>query len=919
MRRRLAGTEQRDKGIVQIHLLCLLLLSTLRLATTASKLDFRFQNFGSNDGLSSDWVRSIIQDRQGYLWLVTDVGLDRYDGYSFVHFRHRPGDPSSISQERAFKVQETPQGNLWLYSSEGIDIFNPHEGRVLRHIPVARFGWPIWYMMKTRNNEMWLASWSGAKLFRLEGTSGRMLPLPAPLQKTDGYAVFEDFGGDLWIATRTGMQYGLSRYTPGSEHIVHYPAGEGGVIFMNRDKQGGSWFAYESGLDHFDPSTRSFRHYPFWGLPGIPFLGKSWIRFIADQEGRLWIGSELGLLLFDLKTRQFLKVRQPLNARGAPIFNWIEDLCEDSTGNVWFGTFADGLFKYNERFNRFHFIGYSPDPRSGLLDPHTVSIIEDRQGIIWITTWGGVLTRYDPCSGIFTHYQGAPYDPANDIPKRLYCPFEDNSMNLWLGSTTGLVRFDRSSGRFHHFPLRPERPGAEVINPGTTTTILREGPDGLVFSTMTEGLFHVNTARRTYTFQPHRELFPKGKKNHQVSSGAFQDRSGTLWFCTNNGLHSLDPRSGRISHFLADPARPGALLGDWVYHICEDRSGMLWVATRLGLNRMDRLRGTFKSYTERDGLRGPIVYWIIEDDDGFLWLSTNEGISRFDPRREAFRNYGPNEGVPIGRGFSACRSRDGKLYFTGTNGIVIFDPRLVSKTNIHVPPVVITNLRTDNRSIPIYKIFSQRDQAKQPGRVVMHPTDRVLSIEFAALDFIAPEKNRYAFRMEEQGEAWNELGTQHQITFSNLAVGTHSLRIKGSNNDGVWNETGVTLQIEVLPIFWQTWWFKLFALLGLSLLAIGLVHLRRRFVSLRRMADPPNLDEICSKHGISKREQEILRLVIQGKSNRDIENEFFISIRTVKRHIANIYEKFEVNSRLQLINFLRLRSVKTVSDHHTKD
>jgi ligand-binding sensor domain-containing protein/DNA-binding CsgD family transcriptional regulator len=932
---RVALPRQTITSLLMGIFFALLILFLLPLAAVEPKLDLRFTNYNSESGLSSDWVRCIIQDHLGYLWVGTDVGLDRYDGYSFIHYRHQPSDPSSISQERIYRIRETLQGNLWLHSADGIDIFDPHSGRVLRHLAVAQFGvesedkaeahidgihYParIKNIAAARDGGMWLGT-DRATLFRMDGASGLVLPLPAPLLRVNGYSAFEDASGNVWIATKSGPQYGLVRYTPGSERLNRYPAGERPIILMNMDHGGHVWFASKSGLDCFDTNVGSFRYYPFAKRPGVSFLGTSYPCIVADRADRLWIGSEYGLRLFDLQTGHYMEPRSLRNSRGAPIFESIYDLCADTTSNIWLGTFTDGLFKYNERFNRFHFIGYNPDPRSGLLDPHVVSVMEDRQGIIWLTTWGGVLTRYDPSSGVFTHYQGAPFDPDNEIPKRLYCPFEDRSGNIWLGSTAGLVRFDKSSGRFHHFALMPEQPGGKAVNPGATTTIHEESPSGLIFSTMLKGLFHVNKIRHTYTVQPHQKLFPKGNKTENISSGAFPDRSGTLWLCTNNGLHSFDPRSGLVSHFIADPSRPGTLVGDWVYHVCEDRSGTLWVATRFGLNRMDRLHGTFKAYTERDGLRGRVVYWIIEDDDGFLWLSTNEGISRFDSRNEVFRNYGPNEGVPIGRGFSACRSLGGKLIFTGINGIVIFDPRQVIEINTHVPPLAITALRVNNRSILLHKVFSQRDQGKEPGRVVLQPTDKVLSVEFAALDFTSPEKNRYAFRMEGETSEWTDLGTQRQVTFSGLGVGKHFMHIKGSNNDGVWNEAGVRLQIVVLPHFWQTWWFRLLVLLALAGLALLVVHVRRRFLALRRIAEPPNLDEICAKHQISKRERELLRLVIQGKSNRDIENELFISIPTVKRHLANIFEKFSVNSRLQLINFLRVSSIDVVPGHRPQD
>ena len=357
----------------------------------------------------------------GYLWLATDVGLDRFDGYTFVRFRPRPDDPGSISQDRIRLIRETSQCRLWLYSGNGIDIFDPYKGKVLRHIAKDRFGSGIWGMEAIRNGEMWIGAWP-PKLLRIDGASGRMLLLPEPLQNVNGYDVLEDADGDLWIATQTGAQNDLVRYTPSSGRLLRYPVCEGGIYEMDHDKGGNVWFACKSSLYFFDRDTGSFHHYPYFKRPEVQLLGEGRPRLIIDRKDRPWIGSELGLRLFDRQTRKFLEVKPPRNAQGAPIINTIYDMCVDANGNVWFGSFSDGFFKYNECFNRFRFIGYNPDSTAGLIDPHTVSVMEDRQGIIWITTWEGILTRYDPGSGVFTHYQGAPSQSSQPSPKAPLLP-----------------------------------------------------------------------------------------------------------------------------------------------------------------------------------------------------------------------------------------------------------------------------------------------------------------------------------------------------------------------------------------------------------------------------------------------------------------------------------------------------------------
>jgi len=385
------------------------------------------------------------------------------------------------------------------------------------------------------------------------------------------------------------------------------------------------------------------------------------------------------------------------------------------------------------------------------------------------------------------------------------------------------------------------------------------------------------------------------------------DRSRSLWICTTNGLQRLDRASKSFHHYQPDLKKTDALAGKNIYCALEDRNGNFWIGTDRGLNLLDRRHETFKLFSEKEGLAGNAISCLAEDNNGFIWAGTSLGLSRFDPRNESFHNFDTGDGVTIGGTDCIIRCRDGRLLAGGYKGIVLFDPQEVARVNSHVPPLIFTALRIDNRNVPLNQVFFQTKQPVEPGRVLLRPGNKVLSVEFSALDFTAPEKNRYAFRMEEQGDTWNDLGTQRQITFSNLGVGEHTLRIKGCNNDGIWNEPGVALRIEVLPTFWQTPWFKLLLMLALAALALGVAWVCRTIASLKKITALPNLDEVFAKHNISHREQEILHLVIQGKSNREMEEKLFISLPTVKRHLANIYEKIGVSSRLQLINFLQGR------------
>ncbi len=888
----------------------LLVMLAMSFPLESRQVELRFRSFGIEEGLSTEFVTDLFIDRRGILWISTEEGLNNFDGYSFRRYRHQPGDLNSLSDNEIFMMHDDRLGRMWIRAGPGLDILDPHSGRVT-HLgqPEVKWGTTICSMEETRRGEMWLGTTTG-KVFLMESASGRMLPLPAPLSSDIGRGypiaqILEDDYGNIWM----GSLGGILRYTPASGRLSRFQA-TGSAICL--DGRGMLWFARGTRLGCLDPARGTFRLFP---LPNQPDTLVDLMFLLADTSGLIWFGTNLGLALFDSKSGEYI---DSVRYRGEPrnvAPKYIAGLCKDATGNIWMGTLGTGLYQFNPRVNLLHFIGRDPDPRLGLRDPWVNCLLEDRAGIVWIGTRYGGLSRFNPAAAEFTHFTNLPAfpRPGQDTAKSVFSLYEDASGSLWVGAASGLFLFDRQGGKFRLFELPPvQHPSyrfTQKLNslwPRIITSIQEQEPDGLWICTHDEGVFRVDKKLHTSTLFQMDEIIPPGFFPRRLN-GMFLDRSKFVWVYTMNGLQRLDCASGRFSHFQPDLKKPGAISGKSVRCVLEDRSGNFWVGTDQGLNLMDRRYGTFKAFAEKNGLAGGSVSCLAEDDDGFIWAGTSLGLSRFDPRRETFRNFGLGDGVAIGGVDCIIRCRDGRLLAGGYKGLLIFDPRAVAAVNDLVPPVVVTAINIGNRPLSLNQVFSQSDQAAKPGRVVLHPGAKMLNVEFAALDFSAPEKNRYAFRMEEQGNEWNDLGTQHQITFSGLGVGEHTLRIKGSNNDGVWNNIGVALQIIVLPRFWQTWWFKLLALLLAAGIALTIYAVCRTIASLKKIAAPPDLDEIFAKYNISHREREVLHLVILGKSNREMEDELFISLPTVKRHLANIYEKIGVSSRLQLINFLQGR------------
>ncbi|NUO81785.1 hypothetical protein HUU05_17075, partial [candidate division KSB1 bacterium] len=305
----------------------------------------------------------------------------------------------------------------------------------------------------------------------------------------------------------------------------------------------------------------------------------------------------------------------------------------------------------------------------------------------------------------------------------------------------------------------------------------------------------------------------------------YVDRSGTLWVGTwRDGLQQFDEQTGQFQRFVHDEKNPHSLSNNVIRSLYEDRAGRLWIGTDGGLNLFDRATKQFKHYTERDGLPNNAIWGILEDARGRLWLSTNNGISRFDPHASAgsaFKDYTVGDGLShqeFNRG-AWFKSNAGEMFFGGMNGVTAFHPDSI-KDNPFIPPVVITAFKRYNtdeaEGVAIVEkgIFARQE-------IKLSYKDNIVSFEFAALNFRNPKKNQYAYKLEGYREQWIQLGTKREVTFTNLDPGEYVLRVKGSNNDGGWNEAGTSLKIIVTPPWWQTWWFQagsILAILGLIIL-----------------------------------------------------------------------------------------------------
>ena len=833
-----------------------------------------FDQISIEQGLSQSIVLDIVQDSRGFLWFATEDGLNKYDGYDFTVLRHDPHDSSSISYNYILALCVDSREMLWVGTFQrGLDMYDPATGDCVhfRHDPEdpgSLSNDMVRVIHEDPGGVIWVGTDGGLnRLDRERGVFTRFThdpSDPAGIGHDEIRALCDAGGGGLWIGTNGG---GLYRYDSGNDSFAGYrhdpedprslPANS--VRSLTVDREGVLWVGTEGGgLCRFDEDGESFEC--FANDPSDPhsLSHNSVFAIFETSGGELWIGTNGGgLCRFDRDSGGFIRYVNDPNDPASLSYNEIYSIYEDGSGVVWLGTYGGGVNKVNLRKSRFrHFRHDSNDPNS-LSHPIVWCMVEDGPDILWIGTHGGGLNRLDRKTGRFTHFLHDEDDPSSISSNIVRQILIDRSGTLWTGTHGGgLCRYDRKSGRFRTYRHDPSDPRS--ISHDEIRCIYEDSRGVLWAGTNGGGLNRMDDRDAGSFTRFENRPGDSSSLSNDFARTVFEDSEGGFWVGTQGGgLNLMDRERGEFVSFRHDPHDSTSIISDFVFSIYEDDEGILWIGTwGGGLVRFDRHSGEFTAYTRRHGLPSNSIYGLLEDDRGNFWMSSNNGICRFDPETGRVKVYTELDGLQSNEfnGGSFYRSDSGEMFFGGIDGLNSFFPDDIVD-NPFVPPVVITSFRKLNREVDLGKATS-RD-----GVLRLNHNDYVISFEFAALEYSAPEKNRYAYMMEGLDDEW--IFTDHTKRFANfttLPPGRYTFRVRGSNNDGVWNEEGASVRILITPPYWHTWWFRLIVTAGLVM--AGLLLYRRRLTNMRmkielrtahdaQMSIMPQEDPSISGFGIS--------------------------------------------------------------------
>jgi len=810
-----------------------LLKILLSLVLLASALGAQYQStemrrYTIDEGLSDNLINCVLQTRDGFIWVATMNGLDRFDGTSFKNYTHDPSDSLSLSENYVMCLLEDREGNLWVGTwGGGLCLFDRTRERFIR------FGHDspdihslndsyISALCESRRGAIWIGT-----------TRGGLNRLDTRTMEFKHYfdcnitSICEDGSGMLWLGTWDSgpKAHALMSFDPEREvfrSFRHSPTDPKSIASdtvwsVAKDGDSALWLGTYRGVDRFDLRTHAAEHFATKDLAGSVIK-----QVVVDSKGRIWVGTfnYRGLYLFESETATSppaVHLRSKKDDRtclASDCVRWIE---EDNCGNLWIGT-QDGL---NELPKRKQFVQYKylPDFYSHNVG-NVATILEDSRGALWVGYGGGGIDRIDRKSGARVHY-GFEHPNARDLDDcDVVTIYEDRKETVWVGTRSGgLSRFDRSTGSF--VPFRHDANNDRSIQANWVHQIL-ETTNGKLYVATETGIDEFD--RKTQQFKRLQEsLRDSMDGNNSWGNQLYEDHNGDLWFSQwLSGVLYYNVRTRRYRHFMPEINNAASISSTKITSFFEDSRGSMWICTYGGgVDKYNPASDSFTRYTSANGLPNDAVFKIEEDRGGDLWISTMKGLARFDPRTETFRTFDVSDGL-ISNEFmwrSSCRGKDGEMFFGGAGGFISFVPDSIGD-NPRAPQVAITSFKVFERELHLPQSLQ-----RTPLITLAHDQN-FFSIEFTALDFSDPKHNRYMYRLDGFEKQWNEVGDRTFASYTDVRPGSYQFTVRAANADGIWNNEGALLSVVVAPALWMTWWFRLLAALFLTGLGIALYRYR---------------------------------------------------------------------------------------------
>lgn len=778
--------------------------------------ELRFQDLTIGEGLSSNTVRCIIQDSRGFMWFGTPNGLNKYDGYGFTVYRNDPSEPDLTSCSDILSIFEDRGGDIWVGTKScGVYIYDREKDKVVR-FPLNKDStgqfntYNVRVILEDGERRVWVGTENG--LYSVRKETGEIAHYQhhdadsTSLSHPTIYSILQDRKNRLWVGTTHGLNL-FDRRTGRFRRYLYDPTKDADTVLnIYEDETGNLWMGtFSGGVIRFNPEDGAYKRYVYNKREKNTISSNNVFSLTGDGQGHLYFGTENGgLNVLDLETEKFSHYTFKLEEAGGITSNSIYSLYYSSDEILWVGTFNGGI-NYASKQNQ----GFRHDKaaKDGLNNPYILSLTENKDGNLWIGTDGGGLNYYDRKAGKYTAYLHDENDAHSLGANEVATVFEDQQRRIWIGLyRAGLDLFDPARGRFAHFR---HVPGNDKSLQNNNVNAILEDSRGHFYVGTETGLDRFDRSTKTFERIPYRI----------ISTGVLaviEDKRGNLWIGTYGGLSFIDVKADTVRNYLyVDESMEVVRTVTALY---EDSREQLWIGTGEGLYLLDRKSQKFMRCPLDDKSLNNEIAGIVEDRHGNLWLSNYQNLIKLEgavhlPEHPVAVNFGIYGGIR-----KLYQSREGEILFGGNYGLNAFFPRDIMK-NHHIPPVVFTNFMVFGKEVEIDSSGSPlRQHISETKEMTLSHGQSVITFEFAALNYIFPEKNQYAYFLEGFDKEWNYLGNQRTATYTNLDPREYVFRVKGSNNDGVWNEEGASVRIKIIPPWWKASWAFLLYILFLGLL-----------------------------------------------------------------------------------------------------
>lgn len=798
-----------------------------------------------------------LQDSDGFLWIGSQEGLARYDGYGLTFYAHVPFDSTSLSDNWVSAIQEDKNGNLWVGTRGGaLNCFNRRIEKFTRFLQGPSGSTSIHCknvssLVVDEDGTLWIGTQEQGLLhMSIDGSGNARYDTydfstahDARQKERDNavWSLLKDSNGRLWIGTFENGLVCLDVATDERSHYKHDPhdpssLSSNSVSSLCEDDSGNIWIGTGNavldirgrGLARFDRSRRSFTSFMHDPLDSGSIPSNSVNALLIDHTNTLWIGTyDNGLYSVPL---------EHLDGRSEPVFTKREDLggymiytvYEDRPGNIWIGLLAMHVCKLEGQQTPFMWYRHIPGNPHSLRSNAVACIHADRKDRIWFGYNYSGLTRFEPRTGTYRHYAHDPASAASLSSNRVNAICDDGDGMMWIGTyDRGIAILNPSDESFTHIRAAPDDPFG--LRSDNIKFLLASRSGDIWVSTLSEGLQLYDRERKRFTSVD----IDTSTSDDEKTSMLYEDHQGSLWVgTTNNGLYGVKVSDGRlvtVRHYAHDPEDRNSLSQNYAVDIIRSTvsdTNALWIATTVGLNKLDLSTGTFTHYFRKDGLPQDLVLKLLEDRVGNIWASTTYDLCVYDVTRGTFSTYGKDDGLPLS-GFAGSRqnsavTRDGQLLFGAAYGVLGFHPEK-ALANPAMPRIVLTDFKIWHEHAPL-------DTAIQFKRVLTLDHDQnTFSFEFSDLNLTRVKRNQFAYTLDGLHNEWITIGKARVVSFTNADPGTYVFRVGGTTDGSVLTGGATALLIIVTPPWWKTVWaYGAYVLIiGTLLSAIYRARMRR--------------------------------------------------------------------------------------------